>query len=223
MRRSVKRFFLINGIVLLLSSLCILLAFFGSRSTLELVVTLCCISLFSSLFLTLMYCISDLFNCLFADNEIKVRWANLTYKRIPYSKIEGITVEGAVGYRYKIPFRDKSKKQKAALVLYESNVSFLEDIKSNSECTKPFPSLVNALCGSFLEEKDLQILLDKTTLPIYVTEQMLTLHQEKLKKILSSSPDRFIIAYYDRLGGIEQKMPYPKFVDTFLSSRGRNS
>lgn len=146
----------------------------------------------------------------FEDTAILNCLGKLVLKRIPYEKVLGATIQYAMN-PYKYPYLDPENKERAVLTLYQSDVSFLFDIKSNSGIGW-YGGGLNALCYDLSYEKHLRILLDKTPIKVYITEQMLTLHYDLLSDILQAYPDRFFVAYLDKLVQEEKRAPYAEYL-----------
>lgn len=164
--------------------------------------------MFASVIMLLFVCVAMSFNLVFDEDHIKARFLTFTYKKIPYSKVEGIAIKGACrGGRYgSSPDLDEHKKQQAALVLYDTKFYNITS-KGGWDMASSF----GALCCCYLDTTNLKVLLEKTKLSIYITEQMLNVHQEQLNEILTAYPDRFVVAYYDVNEAAEKKMPYKKY------------
>lgn len=163
---------------------------------------------------TLFWCVTSSFNVHYDNSEILKKWGKITYKRIPYSKIEGASLECAVCHRYNIPFRDQDKKEKAALVIYQSNISFVSCVCSNSCYPMRSNARMNVLCSDFFNMESVQALLDKTCVDIYITEQMLLLYKHDIMELIEQRPKRFIIAFYDLVSKTEKKLSYDLFSAT---------
>ena len=170
-------------------------------------------SLLSAYIVTSFWYVKSLFNVHYGVSEILKKFGKITYKKIPYSKVEGASLELAVAYRYNIPFRDQHKKEKAVLVLYQSNMSFVSCVCSdscypigNSHCVR-----TNVLCCDFFNMESLHALFDKTDVDIYITEQILSLYKDNIMELIKHNPKRFIVAFYDSIDGKEKKLSYDLF------------
>jgi len=209
MRKCYFVTFVVSLIILLVL---VITSYFVDDNILELTINLCLIIFTVLTFLTIMFCINDLYNCKFTDTDIIVRWGVLTYKRVPYTRIEGITIKGAVR-QYKAPIKT-GKKQRAVVVFFDSPFSFMAGMTSKSVWV--IPTYLESLCYCFLDIEKLRVLLENTKKNIFITEQMLNLYQEQLKSITNDFGDRFIVAYYDIKDSRERKIPYKNFIDINL-------
>ena len=160
----------------------------------------------SIIWITLLFLEFEQYNGFFDNTEFKAMWRKSVYKKLAYTEITTICICGAT-YSYRFtPIRDKNKLQKALIVLFDEYFS-PKCIDSNTTYIFP-PSWYNS-CSSFLNKDNLLILIEKTQLPIYITEKMLELHSDQIVDVLNMYPDRFIIAYYDKLKSCEKQTPYP--------------
>lgn|GEM_PF-3772946 len=67
---------------------------------------------------------------------------------------------------------------------------------------------MNALCYDLAYAEHLPVLLEKTAVYIYITEQMFTLHKDVLIQTLQSNPDRFFVACFDKVAGEEKILAF---------------
>lgn len=186
-------------------------AFFTEPQFTSDLLLLAVMSLLCACVVTFFWCVKSLFNVQYDISEILKKWGTITYKKIPYSKVEGASLERAVCYRYNIPFRDQQKREKAVLVLYQSNISFVSCVCSDSCYPVGNCARTNVLCSNFFNVESLQALLDKTYVDIYITEQILSLYKDNIMELIKQNPKRFIVAFYDSVDRKEKKLSYDLF------------
>lgn len=147
----------------------------------------------------------------FDDTFVSVCLGKIVLKRIPYEKIMGATILRAMSHIYLHPYLDLQNKERGVLTLYQSDCSFLYGLKSKSGivCHGSNP---NVLCYDLAYTEHLPILLKKTKVCIYVTEQMLALHKDLLTQTLQRNPDRIFVACFDKAIHEERIMPYNEYV-----------
>ena len=147
----------------------------------------------------------------FEGTAILICLGKLVLKRIPYERVQGATIECAVSQPFRYPYLDREGKARAVLTLCRSEISSSSDIKSDSVINW-FDHRHDALCCDLCYEKHLKILLDKTPIKVYITESMLTLHNDLLYDALQAYPERFVVACFDKTTQKEQHMPYPEYL-----------
>lgn len=157
----------------------------------------CFVFLYTSILATtvygLEYCERKYLNSRFTDAEILVRYGQKITNRIPYEKIEGIVVCAAQKYVGKggyVPLLDEDKRPIAALMLYDSDTSFIYGL--SSECRKG----VNGACGEsnvlynrLFDRDGFEKLVEKTSIRIHITEQIFLLYRSYFDRCL----DRLLI------------------------------
>ena len=195
------------GIALILVGI----AFFTSDTFTSYILLLAGLFILFAFILTAYWYTASSFHIDYNDTGIVKRWGKITYKRIPYSRIKGASLECAVTYRYDIPYRDEQRREKAALILYESDISFLSSVSSRSCYPVHFSVRFNSLCSDFLDVECLKKALEKTNAKIYITEQILYLHKEILDELLKCHPARFVVAYCDQVDNTEKRISYQYF------------
>lgn len=129
----------------------------------------------------------------------RIEWFN-----IPYDSIKGLAVMGAAPRgRYSEPIRDSQGKQKAAIGLYNTDTAFLQSMYPNNFIRVDCEDAVQSGCewGCLLEEMDMMKLLEKTKLPLHITEEMLLLHEEEMSLLIRRHPGRIVVASVADEGG----------------------
>ena len=204
---SLKRFFLINMITALtLVALITVVYLLVGEEFLE---SMCIISgalMLSVIWITLLVLGFEQYNSFFDNTQIKAMWGKLVYRKLAYTEITAICICGATYSHPFPPIRDKKKHQKALIVLFNEYFS-PKCIDSNMTSVYP-PRLLNS-CSSFLNKDNLLTVIKKTELPIYVTGKMLDLYGDQMVDVLNAYPNRFIVAYYDKIKSCEKQAPYP--------------
>lgn len=146
----------------------------------------------------------------FEGTAILICLGKLVLKRIPYERVHGATIECAVSQPFRYPYLDREGKARAVLTLCRSEISSSSDIKSDSVINW-FDHRHDALCYDLCYEKHLKILLDKTPIKVYITESMLTLHNDLLYDVLQAYPERFFVAHFNKIAHEEQRTSYAKY------------
>lgn len=145
---------------------------------------LCFMFLYASILCTsaygLEYSSHKYVNSKFTDTEILVRYDKKVTNRIPYEKIEGVLVCAAMkhpGRGSPIPLYDEDKRPIAALMLYESDTSFIYGLSPNCG------SVVDGACGESnvlynrpFDRDGFEKLVEKTDVRIHITEQIFLLY-----------------------------------------------
>ena len=185
---------------------------FGHRENMSNFIMLAIVTFLLIVIITAFWYVAELFNVYYDGTVIIKCWGKIAYKRIPYTKIEGASIECALQYPYQIPYRDEQGKIKAALILYQSDISFCSCVKSASCYHVRSSARLNVLCDDFLNIEHLKVLIDKTLISIYITEQILLLYKEDLSPLLEQYSTRFIVAYYDENEKTERKVSYEHFL-----------
>ena len=207
---SLKRFFLINMITALtLVALITVVYLLVGEEFLE---SMCIISgalMLSVIWITLLVLGFEQYNSFFDNTQIKAMWGKLVYRKLAYTEITAICICGATYSHPFPPIRDKKKHQKALIVLFNEYFS-PKCIDSNMTSVYP-PRLLNS-CSSFLNKDNLLTVIKKTELPIYVTGKMLDLYGDQMVDVLNAYPNRFIVAYYDKIKSCEKHAPYPIYL-----------
>lgn len=147
----------------------------------------------------------------FGDTFISVCLGKIVLKRIPYEKIKGATISRAMSPPYLYSYFDQEGKERSILTLYQSDCSFLPGLNSKAGIVCKGYNM-NALCYDLAYAEHLPVLLEKTAVYIYITEQMFILHKDVLIQALQSNPDRFFVACFDNVAGEEKKIPYNDYV-----------
>jgi hypothetical protein len=204
---STKRFWLTNCLIAAILTTILVISWFLWNENFELIAILCGVAMFFSFFSSFLSFSADhQYGWIYGEFEFKATSWNSVYRTLPYASINSICICRATGKMWNyIKCLDENKKPKAIIVMSED---FSDFVGFNSKGYGTYPTTRLQDCSSFLEESDLLILLEKTQLPIYVTEEMFLLHSDKMEKALNTYPDRFIIAYYDRARSCEKKAPY---------------
>ena len=204
---SLKRFFLINVITaLILVTLITVVYLLVGEEFLESMCIICGALMLSVIWITLLVLGFEQYNSFFDNTQIKAMWGKLVYRKLAYTEITAICICGAT-YSYPFrPIRDKTKHQKALIVLFDTYFS-PKCIGSNMTSVYP-PGLINS-CSSFFNKDNLLAVIKKTELPIYVTGEMLELYGNQMVDVLNAYPDRFIVAYFDKENSCEKQAPYP--------------
>lgn len=199
---------ILSGIVLILLAV----GLFWNHENMANFVMLAILTFFLIFIITAFWYAETLFNVYYDDTVIIKRWGKIAYKKIPYTIIEGASIECAVWYPYHIPYRDEQGKVKATFILYKSDISFRSCVKSTSCYHVRSSARLNVLCDDFLNIEHLKILLYKTAISFYITEQILSLYKDDLSPLLKQYSTRFIVAYYDENENAERKLSYEQFL-----------
>ena len=200
----------------LLSLLHLATVLLGDRKDLSFAIIEVALAFLVCLVLTLAFVASGSVNLLYTDNAVKYRIGQLVVKSIPYSRIEGASIETAVEPKYHTPYKDyrhETKRAHATLVLYESDVSYRHCVMPNSTYPLHSRARLNALCDDFLKTDDLQILLAKTSATVYITEEIASLYKSELAQILDRFPNRFVVVYFDEIDKQIKRTDYATYAD----------
>lgn len=199
MKKNSNEICLFMGIGLVLGiSIIILIMYYtvGYQPPLEeLFLIIGCLGLELILIISVYY-YNKLFNSKFLEEYIGLRWAKFTYKKILYDDIRIIVIMAAVDGAY-YPIYNHFGKRMAALSLHTSESLFLSAMFPNGFSIMPLERLNKDILGCVLFDiSSFQILVKKTNVPIFITQEMLSLYKEELKVIFSECPDRVRVSCY---------------------------
>lgn len=215
--KSFRTLLIALDIVLPLSSLLRLASvLLGDRKDLTFAIIDTVLVFLLCLVLTLAFVTSGSVNLLYTDTAVKRRIGQLVVKSIPYSKIEGASIETAVEPKYYTPYKDytdENRRVLATLVLYESDVSYRHCVTPSSTYPLHSRARFNALADDFLKVDDLQTLLEKTSVTIYITEKITALYKSELAPALDRYPYRFTVVYFDEIDKRIKRDYYSAYTD----------
>lgn len=194
---------------LLLSAVLLAICFVVARDVLPYVAVICASLVIPFVLILLCVCAADAVHYVFDQDALRKQWAALTLKRVPYEHIGCIAIMGAIHHPGYTPVLDKDKKPCAAMLLYPDDIYHSFTSKQRHVFHLGHLGL---LYQDALDAVALEVLLTKTDVPVYITESMLTVHQEKLNGLVCRFPDRFFVAYYDRRREHERKLPYQEYI-----------
>lgn len=198
----------INIVVLLFSAIFLAVIYFVAKNLFLNATFLCILLIIPSVLILICICFVESLNYTFEDDKINKLYGKFIIKQIFYNQIRGITIVETI-YRYgATPVLDENKNQVATLLLYNYNMCHcVTSARRYIVGSGEFGLLYHAV----LNVSNLQMLLKKTNLSIYITEKIYLLHNELLDEILNCFPDRFIVSYYDKYRGQERKSPYKEY------------
>ncbi|MBQ8638563.1 MAG: hypothetical protein IJ468_05290 [Lachnospiraceae bacterium] len=130
---------------------------------------------------------------------IMVRRLPWKWKSISYSLITGIGIKGAVNPKH-FPICDKSGRQRAVVSLYKTKAEYLYTIFPDAKCSVPGYEEGSILQFYLNDENELNVLLEKTSVNVYITEDMYQLHQYELDKIFYKYPGHGFVSCRNRKG-----------------------
>ncbi len=131
------------------------------------------------------------------ERGIGIYCKHLEWYSIPYDSIKGLAIMGAVSRgRYAAPITDSLGRQKAAIGLYSSDTVFLQGMHPNNYIRVDCRDAIISGCewGCLFEETDVLKILEKTRLPLHITEEMLLLHKSEMQLLLNRYPHQIMVA-----------------------------
>ena len=138
------------------------------------------------------------------ESGVSIWCGHIEWFNIPYDSIKGLAVMGAASRgRFSEPIRDSQGRQKAAIGLYNTDTAFLRSMHPGNFIRVDCEDAVQSGCewGCLLEEMDMMKLLEKTKLPLHITEEMLLLHEEEMSLLIRQYPRRVVVASVADEGG----------------------
>ena len=213
MERNTKRL-LVN--ILAMIALAILGVYFhinNSSQWLNITILCLCFLLVSLICLSILF-IKTSFRHTFSNSCVNLMWRKWTYKTIEYDSIKGITLCIAVdGKRF--PIKNPNNKEKIGISLYSSR-RFLYSLHPDSKCYITYQD--DDLLGHWLySENDLLQLLSKTSVDIYVTEDVYKKYKIELHSVPTIYHKRLVLCCDNKTSVLYADSPFSIVVSTKIN------
>lgn len=178
--------------------------------------TVVCVFLFVIFGLCLTFsCIKESINYKFNEMNIQKFYGERVVKTIAYDQIKCIAVEWALysNGRYREIVKDTDGRQKAALILYRiKEPSFWYGLGRHS-CSVIHTENKEQLCSIVLDEMNIEKVLLKTNLEIYILDNIVNEHFGMLQSFLVKYPKRFILIVCNEKGTCQRRLTYDKYLE----------